>query len=152
MGLSLHASRFGLAEQKFNRWDAIQPAGEDFSACLNPGYWAHIAVKLRIGDEIRVTNDEGNLYAMLYVVNRDRTWAQVAVIHKQDLSAAEIPQAEAGSDYRVEVEFAGRYDKHRVVRVRSGQKETLSKGHETKESAMAWAADHMRTVGVQKAA
>lgn len=150
MGLSLHASRFGQAEHKRNEWHVIMPAGEPFESCLAPGYWAHVAAKMRPGDEITVINDEMSIYAKLMVRQAERIWASVVVIHKTDLGTA-TPEV-SSDDYKVEVEWAGPHDKHRVIRLRGDKKEVLSKGHETSDSAQKWATDHMRTVNVKRAA
>lgn len=144
---ALHPSRFALAEHKFNRWAIIQPAGEAFEEVLKPGYWAHVGASLRIGDEIRVINDEMNVYARLLVVTCERLWANVHVLDFQPIEAA----TEGGSsEYSVKVEWAGPHDKHRVFRMRDGQKDVLSAKHETKELALKWAAEHMKTVGATR--
>lgn len=148
MGLSLHASRFAQADQKFNRWTIVQPVGETVDNCLDPGYWAHVASKLRVGDEIRVLNDEMTHYALLLVVASERLWAKVVVLSQMPLAAA---GAKPDDGYVLETEFAGPHHMHRVYRVRDGQKDILSHGHATKDAAMKWAAEHLKTIAPKAA-
>jgi 16S rRNA U1498 N3-methylase RsmE len=148
MGLSLHASRFAQADQKFNRWTIVQPVGASVEDCLDPGYWAHVASKLRVGDEIRVLNDEMTHYAVLLVVESDRLWAKVAILNQASLTVGSV---KPGDDYAVEVEYAGPHHMHRVYRMRGGQKEVLSHGHQSKDAALRAAAEHMKTVAPKAA-
>ena len=149
MAISLHASRFGLAEHKRLQWHVIMPEGTPFDACLDPGYWAHIASKLKPGAEITVIDDRMSFYARLIVRDAGRVWAKVSVLEYKELEEA---VAGAPDGYEVSVEYAGPHDKHRVYREQDGKKVVLSRHHETKEAALKWAEDHKRTIGMNKAA
>lgn len=148
MSLSLNAARFGLAEHKRNVWHAVVPEGTDYEAVFEPAYWAHVAVKMRPGDEIIVINDEMTYRAELVVRNAARMWAQVAEVSRVDLATEAAP--DALSDYKVEVKWAGPHDKFRVERIRNGKRETLASGMD-KDAAEKWKAEHLKTIG-QKAA
>lgn len=149
MGLSLNASRFGLAEHRRNVWHAVIPAGSDYSEIFNPGYWAHVAQKMRPGDEVVVINDEMTLRALLVVKSAAHLFAQVVEVSKVDLTDAQA-SPEVTGDYEVTVKWAGPHDKFRVERVRNGKKEVLASGMD-KDAADKWATDHLKTIGVKAA-
>ena len=149
MPLSLNASRFGLAEHKRNVWHAVLPEGEDYANVFNPAYWAHVAAKMRAGDEIIVINDEMTLRAHLVVKNAARMFAQVVEVSKVDLSI-QATSSEVVAEYHVEVKWAGPHDKFRVERIRDGKREVLVAGMD-KDTADKWAADHMKTIGKKAA-
>jgi hypothetical protein len=150
MSLSLNATRFGLAMHKRNVWHAVLPEGVEYETVFKPAFWAHVASKMRPGDEVIVINDEMTVRAELVVKNAERLWAQLIEVSRVDLTA-QVAAPEALADYHVEVKWAGPHDKFRVERVRNGQREVLASGMADKEIAERWRADHLKTIG-QKAA
>ena len=150
MGLALHQSRFALASFKFNVYSVVIPEGDTLEDCQKPEYWAHVASKLRAGDEIRVVNDQSSLYARFYVLEAGNIWAKVAVIESAVLSAS-VP-ASVGDGVKIEVKFAGPHHRWRVTRLMGGNREILQANFETEDTAKAWAADYVKTIGQTKQA
>jgi hypothetical protein len=148
MSLSLSAARFGLAEHKRNEWHAVIPEGTDYEAVFDPGFWSHVAGKMRPGDKVTVINDQMTFHAELIVKNAARLWAQVVEISRTELASMSPP--DVVSDYQVDVKWAGPHDKFRVERVRGGKKDILASGMD-KDAAEKWKAEHLKTIG-QKAA
>jgi len=149
MPLSINASRFGLAEHKRNVWHAVLPAGDAYESVFDPTYWAHVAGKMRPGDEIILINDQMTIRAHLVVKAVDRMFAQVVEVSKVDL-ASQTASPEVIADYVVEVKWAGPHDKFRVERVRNGRREVLQAGMD-KDAADKWASDHLKTIGKKAA-
>ena len=149
MPLSLNATRFGLAEHKRNVWHAVLPEGDDYENVFDPSYWAHVATKMRAGDEIIVINDQMTLRAHLVVKKAERLFVQVVEVSKVDLTI-QTSSSEVLADYAVEVKWAGPHDKFRVERIRDGKREVLSAGMD-KDAAEKWAADHLKTIGKKAA-
>lgn len=50
-----------------NGFAAVLPLGTPFDAVKDPAYWAHVAYKLRPGDEITVHSDDMSFFGRLYV-------------------------------------------------------------------------------------
>jgi len=149
MGLALHQSRFALASFKFNVYSVVIPETDTLEDCQKPEYWAHVASKLRAGDEIRIVNDQSSLYARFYVLEAGNIWAKVAVIETAELSAA---AAVSGDGVKVEVKFAGPHHRWRVTRLAGGNREILQANFETEDAAKVWAADYVKTIGQTKQA
>jgi len=149
MGLALHQSRFALASFKFNTYSVVIPETDTLEDCQKPEYWAHVASKLRAGDEIRIVNDQSSLYARLYVLEAGNIWAKVAVIETAELSAA---APVSGDGVKIEVKFAGPHHRWRVTRLAGGNREILQANFETEDAAKVWAADYVKTIGQTKQA
>jgi hypothetical protein len=143
--MRLHASRFGLADQKRNVWHAILPAETDYQEIFKPDYWAHVSQKMRAGDEIVILNDEMTMRAHLVVKRAGHLFAQVVEVSRVSLSDAPASEEPEAKDYDVQVVWAGPHDKFRVERVRSGKRDVLARGMD-KDAAEKWAADHLKTV------
>jgi hypothetical protein len=143
--MRLHASRFGLADQKRNVWHAVLPAETDYQAVFSPDYWAHVSQKMRPGDEIILLNDEMTLRAHLVVKRAGHLFAQVVEIDCVSLTDAPASGEPETTDYQVQVAWAGPHDKFRVERIRGGKKEVLARGMD-KDAADKWAADHLKTI------
>lgn len=131
--MALHASRFGLADQKRNVWRAVLPAEVEYADIQDPSYWAHTSMKLRAGDIIEVTTEDARFYAEMLVRDAGHLFATVEEIR---FVSFEVPEdASADNSAGLSVEYGGRYHKYRVVRMRNGKKEVIASGFETKEAA-----------------
>jgi len=88
--VSLTGNRLKQAEYTRTIFTATVERGHTRSDLVDPKYWAHIALKLKRGDRIEVTAEDGSFYAELMVIACDRTWAQVHVLTWHDLSASTV--------------------------------------------------------------
>lgn len=129
----------GLEVEKSNRWRVDAPMGTTPEDCMDESFWQHVAMKLRVGDEIVVMPDNMAWKLILHVVGAGRLYAHVA---KQELyELAPLEQAiKLPSIY--EVKFQGTHHKWAVIR--SG--EPLKDGFETEGLARRYAQNHEAAV------
>jgi hypothetical protein len=147
VNMQLHASRFGLAEQRRNQWYVTLPAGVPYDEVFKAGFWAHIAQKLRPTDTIEVIDDEMSFRAILMVRAAARLSASVVEISKVMLGDAPADEDTA----KIFVEWRGPHGKHSVVRSGPKGKEVLASGFDTKEAAEIAKIDHMKIFNLKAA-
>jgi hypothetical protein len=138
---SVHPSRFRPTEVARNSWFVVPEVGTPLTAVLEPGYWAHIAARLRPNDRIEVDAEDGSWTALLIVQSVSRLAATVAVLFSRELAAPE--PAALPEDLRVM--WKGPMHKHAVVRL-SDDKKILQSGFDSKVTALAWMAMNARTL------
>lgn len=115
--------------------------GTPFEAVLDPQFFAHIAPKLRMYDEIRVTTDEGAYYARLLVLATGQTWAKVAKLEYIDLAGKSDATADPMSPYFVK--FRGPVLKWSMLR--RADDAVIKEGMENRGEAERYMADYVRT-------
>ena len=136
---SVHPSRFRPTEVARNSWFVVPEVGTPLTTVLEPGYWAHIAARLRPNDRIEVDAEDGSWTALLIVQSVSRLAATVAVLFSRELAppeAAPLPE-----DLRVV--WKGPMHKHAVVRT-TDDKTILQSGFDSKATALAWMAMNAR--------
>jgi hypothetical protein len=112
-----------------------------FEAVLDPQYYAHLAPKLRMYDEIRVTTDEGAYYARLLVLAVGQTWAKVRKLEFFDLMESEsAAPADPMNPYYVK--FRGPVLKWSMLR--RADNAVIREGMETRGEAERYMGDHVR--------
>lgn len=147
----LHASRFGQAEQKCNRWQAVLPPEVEYKDIFDPAFWSHISSKLRPCDEITIYPDDMSWRAEVVVTEAKHLFARVVEFNFKDLTATnDAPAVEA--EYAIETMWRGPHDKFSVVRVgKGGKKEVLSKGFASDDEAKRAAIDFRSTASMKAA-
>ncbi len=96
-GKRLPEQRFQLKEQAIVEWFAVLENGTDYNEVFDSAFWAHVAAnKLKINDEITVTNDEMSFNAVLKVVACGANWAKVEELYKKEYAKFEAPSETAG--------------------------------------------------------
>lgn len=100
----------------------------NFDDLLKPGFWAHVADKLKPGHVIEVWPDDWSYVARLRVVEVGRLYARVALEHKAELLATGDDSAE------LRIEWGGPSVKYRVLR----GKHELKGGFAEKRNAQKW--------------
>lgn len=96
-GKRLPEKRFQLKEQAIVEWFAVLEAGTDYNEVFDSAFWAHVAgPKIRLNDEITVTNDEMSFNAVLKVVACGPNWAKVEELYKTEYAKFEAPIETAG--------------------------------------------------------
>lgn len=118
----LDEPRFKLAEFERNVWVANAAEGTKVSDVLTQEFWSYVAEKLRPYDHVEVRVDTGEWLLQLLVVESDRRWAKVVVLHKYDLELAEEHAPPRDHD----IVFKGPQLKWCVIR--KADKEILFKG------------------------
>lgn len=144
----LQPSRCKLAEFERAVFSITPEEGTPFDALLDPGYWAHVSGHFRIGSRIEIYPPEGNYYAELFVQACGRLFARVAVLRKIDFDAVDVSEDDLTAGYTVK--YSGMHAKWAVYRV--SDKTMVASKMEDKPAAMAWLAQHVKTVGKAKAA
>lgn len=110
----LAPNRFELSLNgiRHNEFRVTPELGTSLKVMEEPGYWAHVSAKMRMGDEIKVWAEDGSWFAELLVRDAGTMYAKVAVKH--------LMVFDKESDYVVpagyEVKWSGPHTKFRVVR------------------------------------
>jgi len=131
--------RFGLQESHNQIWRLNVPVEVTAEQCMDEGFWAHLALHLRPGDEIRVFPDDMTWELVLHVVDQGKSFAHVVkkVLYRL---AATTGKVELPSLYKVD--FAGTTHRYRVIR----DGKMLRDGFATEPLARRWAANHEAAV------
>ncbi len=115
---------------------SIKPeAGTAYEDLFDPSYFAHIALKLNVGDIIEVRPAEASYYAELYVWAKGQGWAKVSVLNKIERPADTVVAPKGFS-----IDFVEGASKHRVLR--DSDRQVVAKGFDTPEAANAWLAQN----------
>ena len=137
-----------LFEHVSLRYDAMIGQGIKPEEMLEPGFWAHHAVRLRPMNEIRARAEDGTWIAELLVLDCSRNWAKVQILHLHQLTSSDVALTQASEqavkDFvaKHEVVFRGQ---HKWSIVRKGDRAVLAEGIEQKDSAKAWLEAHARS-------
>lgn len=83
----LTSSRFNLAEFKRNVFRAQPEAGTKPEALLDPVYWSHVAVNLKMWDRIEVVPENGAWFAELIVIGNSPAGLVVHPLTLVDLTS-----------------------------------------------------------------
>jgi len=111
---ALHAHRIKGAEFAYKQYDVEPEHGHTVKDMLDPGYWKHVTHLLEPGAQIRALPEDFSFFAELLVV-QGGTEPRLVLLREVKLEAG-IPTAEQSGSHKVE--WAGRYDKFRIVRVK----------------------------------
>jgi hypothetical protein len=134
---SILQSRFDLAEVRRNIWYATPADGTTFDEIMAPGFWVHIADRLRPTDEIVVHFEDGSGRLDLQVLSSGRNWASVGLIAKSDFNA---PALAHGADATFTVKWRGPHSKWAVIR--TADNDVIRDKFETEENAIFYAREH----------
>lgn len=104
---------------------------------LEPDYWAHVAKQLRAGDRIEAVPDDRHYYAEFFVLAASTNWAKLILLREVTL----IKDNEKTVTDGFEIGFAGPHK----WRVTMGS-DVISKGHDDKDSAAKWLAEHLKDI------
>lgn len=134
--------RFELAEQCRTVWYATPEPGTKLKDLLEPGYWTHVAKKLRKGDRIEAVDAEGTWFAEFYVKAANKVEAYVSVMRECELSKpiAELKK-EDQPDYVVKHYGGGRF---RVMR--TADDVILEDDIKGKDLAEKWLEDYLKDI------
>jgi hypothetical protein len=128
--MQLSDKRFAEADYIRSHWQATVNHGTSPDDLKDPNYWAHVALKLKVGDRIDACAETGEWYAQLVVRKCDRISAVVGFIHLVEFNENVEPMEE---DSEYEVMWAGQHHKWRIMRV--ADNEVVKHGFETREDA-----------------
>ena len=137
--LPIPVSRFGLQVEHNNDHRVNVPQGTLPEQLFKEDVWAHIAIRLKPGDQIHVMPDDMAWELLLHVQGVGKTYAHVIQKAFYKLAATERGQ-NLPSIYKIE--FAGTTYKWRVIR---GDK-LIRDGFESEALARRYAANHEAAV------
>lgn len=137
--LQITAPRFKAAEYERTIYVANVAEGTTIESVTDPGFWAHVAAKLRPFDRIEVREDTGAYWAELLVLSADRLWAKVHVLQCHELDAVQVAD---NAEY--EVMWRGPHHKHSVIR--KADRSMVKHGFASKAEAATWMANHAKAM------
>jgi hypothetical protein len=123
------------------RWMALVPPGATIEDVQQPGFWLHVASKLKRMDGIEVLPEDEAWLAELLVLGTGNGSARVKVLRHT------VIEEEVGNDpavFSTRVEWGGPVHKHRVVR--NSDSHVVSHGHSNKAEAMRAQIDYERAL------
>lgn len=136
----INENRFQDASYKRNVWNVILPYEVPFDDVLLPGFWSHVAMKLRVMDRIEIYREDGTEFAELLVTLTDRVSAKVIVLNRVSLTH----EAPVSVDPEYQIGWAGPHHKFRVVRI--ADKEVIHTGFASQEAAHQWLMDYTKVL------
>lgn len=139
----LNTNKIALGQSARTIWHITAPLDATIEDVTDPSFWGHVAMKLRPSDRIEVDREDGSWLCDLRVNACGDTWAKVIVTIAP--KAVKISKQENPDDVdpRFDVVFRGP-EKYSVIRKKD--KAVVDRGRETKEEAMTWLKDHLKTV------
>jgi hypothetical protein len=132
-------SRFQLDVEANTRFRATVPEGVTPEDCMDESFWAHLGMRMMIGDTLIVRPDTGEWELVLHVANCGREFAHVV---KKDLFDLRHDGSAKSEQSRYSVDFAGSTHKWRFKR----DGEVLKDGFATKGLAQQAAKNHQMAV------
>lgn len=108
-------SRMKLAEFELAQYRATAEEGCSIETALKPEYWAHVADKFRIGDEVVISAEDGSWRLHLLVADTDVQSARMRELQRWEWSADDIKPAAGGMEY--EAVWKGPHDKWCIKRL-----------------------------------
>lgn len=121
-------------------WKHFVPVGSVKEDILAPSFWANVASKLRIGDEIKVLTEDMAWRALLIVRAVGRVEAVVQLLSYDDLGEASDVLSVADNPYLVE--WGSPAVKFRVKRKDTG--DVVKDMFQTREAAEQWVKSHLK--------
>lgn len=147
--VSLHGTRFKQAEFDRNIWSVELENHTDVKELADPGFWAHVAQKLKRGDRIEVYPEDLTWFAEMIVSDSGTTWAKVQPLRIVELAETKIPDLLLDGG-RYKIEFAGKNEMYRVID--TATKKVIKSKCKTSLEAQNYLADYQRSLAPVKQA
>lgn len=112
MAAPITSNRLQRAEHYFSAYAVVIPAGISLEDALEPGYWAHVAPRLRQHDLIRILPEEGGYFAEAVVLSAGRGFAKLFLLRNVPLEGED----QSNVNDLVEVKWRGPHSKWSIVR------------------------------------
>jgi len=140
--LKINEPKFKPAEFCRTVWYATPEPGTNPKDMLEPGFWTHVASKLRRGDRIEAIDAEGVWFAEFYVKSANKVEAHVALMRECELSkpVAKI-KVDEEAPYIVKHYGGGKF---RVMRTED--KAVLKDDIKGKDVAEAWLDNYLKEI------
>jgi hypothetical protein len=137
---SLTPGRMRPAEASWRTYGVLVESHVPSESILEPGFWCHVAAKLRPLDRLEVMDDAGTWLAVLLVRAVGRREASVALLWSAELRPEIAPSAQG--DEAIKPRWGGFKHKWTVV-----QGDTmLRQGMGSREEAEIWIRSHLKAL------
>ena len=98
---ALQGHMFKVADYERTIYRAYPEEGTTAEDMLSRSYWAHIAKGLKPLDKIEAVAKDGTWYAEYLVLGCDRLWAKIVMLHKVNLSTADVSASQAEDSFTI---------------------------------------------------
>lgn len=132
--------RMQLAEQMRNIYRLIVPNEAQLKDVLEPGFYVHLAKKLRPGDRIEIKPDDGSYFAEVEVQDVGGGYAKVALLREVKLET--VTRSAASILPGHSTEWGGEHIKWRVIR--ESDRRVLKDQLPTQTDALNWLSNHAK--------
>lgn len=129
----LTEQRFGLAEALRRDFVVDAEVGTTLQDVLEPAYWAYVTRDITPFSRIEVRMETGEWIAELVVMQVDRTWAKVHLLHFHDLAPS---MDTAPPSQKHQVYWRGMHHKFAVRRL--SDQEVIQSNFATRDEANVW--------------
>lgn len=138
---AMEASRF--RECDYERTVYVATAFEDTAVedMLKPGYWVHVASKMKPWDRIEARANDGTWWAEFMVLEAGRAFARVVLMRQQNLTTTDVAQSQISVWKEYKVLHRGPHCKWSVIRV--SDKQVLHEGEGLRDGAENWLKNHL---------
>lgn len=142
---ALGSVRFHHSEHKLNVWVADLEVGTTREEILNPGFWATNAGRLTRRDIIHAFIEDNSKLYVLRVLECARNWAKVFIEQEHNYVTEAVQELPPSLADQYEARWRGEHHGHCVIRKKDG--EVVQSKLATKQAALNWITEHVRTVG-----
>lgn len=142
------AKNFGVASFKYNEWSAMLTEAQTIDDAMQPQFWdgqaehvmGHDKANPRgVLDLIHVRKPDAGLYVLLLITEIGKGFIKTVPVQGYAPPEIALPEGSA---------LAARWNVGRGCHevIRSADKQVMQSGFQTKESAVAWIASHMKAM------
>lgn len=141
---------FGVGSFKFNRWSAELDESQTLQDALEPTFFAGLAGQITghdkegrkgRGDIIEVRKTDSGLFAELIITEVAPGIVRTKLLRNQEPVVPEVPE-----DAPLTTRWNPGKKVHEVIR--RSDKQVMAGDFQTKDNAVAWIADHIKTMSV----
>ncbi len=131
-----------LSRSARNEWQVDVPAGTEPESLLEPGYWKHIATRFKKGDDIVAVCVDRTWRATYEIRDIGPHYMVLAIVKHGVDGVCRYGGAQVTQEGNLQVSWIAPGSKWGVRR--SSDNEIIRSKFETRESAEAWLAGHLR--------
>jgi hypothetical protein len=142
----LQTQRFKQAEYERAVYTIIPEMDTPMDAILQPGYWAHVASRLKPWDIIEVRGEDGSYFAELLVQSAGKLFANVALLRSVDLKQKAAPGSIDTIPPGYDVKYQGPLLKWSVLR----GSDRIKDGLDMEVQARTWLNEHISATALGK--
>lgn len=143
--MKIIAPRFKPVEYCRTVYQATPEPGTTLEELLKPGYWSHVAAKLRKGDRIEVVTEDGTYFAEFFVKHANKIEAHVALLRENQIAKPQSKADDLDLD-KMFPEHSIRYAGGKWRILRKDDKAVLKGELKSKEEAILWLQGYLKDI------